>query len=74
MSSDPSLLEDRTRALHMALRFGWVAAKGTGGLGCNALFMEHSIAWECSSIDWGTYFFAVEMLISPSTLPSVSLP
>jgi hypothetical protein len=28
MSLDPSLLEDRTRALYMALRFGWVAAKG----------------------------------------------
>jgi hypothetical protein len=33
----------------MALRFGWVAAKGTGWRGCNAPFMEHSISWECSS-------------------------
>jgi hypothetical protein len=49
MSSDPSLPEGRTRALHMALRFGWVAAKGTGERGCNAPFMEHSVAWECSS-------------------------
>ncbi len=49
MSSDPSLLEDGTLALHMALCFGWVAAKGTGGRGCNAPFMERSIAWKCSS-------------------------
>ncbi len=66
MSSDPSLLEDRTRASHMALRFGWVAAKGTGG---RAPFMEHSIAWECSSYRlehlflWGGITFFLKIIL-----------
>jgi hypothetical protein len=71
VSPDTGSLGGWTRALHMALRLGWVAAESTGWLWCYAPLVEHSIA---PAIDWSTCFFAAETRISPRTFPSVSRP
>ena len=69
---NPGLLESRALALDMGLRFSRVPAESACWRWCNAPLVKHCIEWERTSYGLhSTCFFAVEICISPSILPSV---